>query len=516
MDTESRIRKRIPKSCRRCHRRKQKCVGFPSCTNCENASEPCSRSESAPSWHHAMSKGALVRRIELLEDQLAALTGNTIAGRDKPEQSDITARQRSSRWNSSKCHHIDGFVRFLTLGHGSNEDHQYLGPTSGVSMVENVNRMIQDTVVEKLLPVNSNNQTQDSSPQNGDDVKAPPPDDEIGSRILDAYFKNMHIRLPFLDRNEILSLHARRHEEAGTMPDEQFGKFKIFMVYAIGAAILKMTQTYESTPPNAFLVTALQFDPTLRESISISSIEAMLLLVLYNLRSTSNSSVWYMIGLAMRACVDFGLHREMRYKDLRPYEAQLQRRLFWSVYLIERHTAWSLGRPFSIMEEEIDTKSPYNVDDAIDNDKAIERITKSYPGTRSQQYKPTLGRFIASIGLQRIVSQIQTRIYRVDKQNSILLPEVAPLMAMLQEFKETLPSLDLAEEDFVLMHWNNSVRILLQPFLSILPPQDKLISTCLFASGQMCQLFKKLRQRDSSGHSFLLVNSVFMAGLTMW
>ncbi|KAJ5691398.1 hypothetical protein N7488_012133 [Penicillium malachiteum] len=515
MDTESKIRKRIPKSCRRCHRRKQKCVGFPTCTNCENAKEPCSRSERAPSWHHAMSKGALVRRIELLEDQLAALEEKSTGGRDKSEQADITAKQHSSRWSSTKCHQIDGVVRFLTLGHGLNEDQQYLGPTSGVSMVENVNRMIQDTVVGKLLPVNSNNQTQDSSPQNDEDVKVPPPDDGIGSRILDAYFKNMHIRLPFLDRNEIFRLHAQRHEKAGKTPHEQFGKFKIFMVYAIGAAILQMTQTYESTPPNAFLVTALQFDPTLRESISIASIEAMLLLVLYNLRSTSNSSVWYMIGLAMRACVDFGLHRDMRYKCLQPCEAQLQRRLFWSVYLIERHTAWSLGRPFSIMEEEIDTKPPDNVNDTIDGDEGLEGLNESYPGTRSQQHKPTLGRFIGSIGLQRIVSQIQTRIYRVDKQSSVLLPEVPPLMSKLQEFKETLPSLDLAEEDFVLMHWNNSVRILLQPFLSILPPQDKLISICLFASGQMCQLFKKLRQRDSSSHSFLLVNSVFMAGLTM-
>ncbi|KAJ5740850.1 hypothetical protein N7493_000722 [Penicillium malachiteum] len=121
-----------------------------------------------------MSKGALVRRIELLEDQLAALEENTIAGRDKSEQSDITAGQHSSRWSSTKYHHIDGVVRFLTLGHGLNEDQQYLGPTSGVSMVENVNRMIQDTVVGKLLPMNPNNQTQESSLQNGDDVKAPP------------------------------------------------------------------------------------------------------------------------------------------------------------------------------------------------------------------------------------------------------------------------------------------------------------------------------------------------------
>lgn len=461
-----------------------------------------------------MSKGALVHRIEVLEDQLAAAQGNPSVPRGRTESPDAISTRQSHRWNETKSNHLNGVVRFLTLGHNSNEEQGYLGPSSGVFMVEDVNQIIHDAVVGKLLPVNSNNQPQEptstsTSTTNNDEIKASPPNEEIGAQILNAYFKNMHIRLPFLDRRQILALHERRHQRAGTTHQEQFDQFKIFMIYAIGAAILQMTDSYESTPPNRFLVTALQFDPTLRESISISSIEAMLLLVLYNLRSTSNSSVWYMIGLAMRACVDFGLHRESRYKKLPPYEAQLQRRLFWSVYLIERHTAWALGRPFSISEEEIDTDLPIGTADPTNE-------IGAHNASSDQPHEATSGRFIAAIGLQRIVSRIHTRIYRVDKQTSSLLPEIAPLMSALEEFQRTLPSLNLAESDFIHMHWNNSIRILLQPFLSMLHPQDKLIRTCLFASGQMCQLFKRLRQRDSSGHSFLLVNSVFMAGLTMW
>ncbi|KAJ6087998.1 hypothetical protein N7467_006912 [Penicillium canescens] len=515
MESEARIRKRIPKSCRRCHRRKQKCVGFPRCSNCESANQPCSRSETAPSWHHAMSKGALVQRIETLESELAAaLEQNASVGQDKTNEPDTTSIHHSTRQNIRK-EHLYGVVRFLTLGHESNGEQAYLGPSSGVSIAENVSRMVHNAVGAKLLPIDASNQQPESALENSDEIKAPPPDDGTGSQILDAYFNNMHIRLPFLDRNEILDLHVKRHKPAGHSPEEQFKLFKLFMVYAVGAAILQMTETYKSTPPSSFLVTALRFDPTLRESISIASIEAMLLLVLYNLRSTSNSSVWYMIGLAMRTCVDFGLHREVRYRTLRPHEAQLRRRLFWSVYITERYTAWSLGRPSSIAEEEIDTEPPFNIDDSIISDETIQRISNNHPSMQAQQQKATLGRFIASIRLQRIVSRIHTRIYRVDKQISTLLPEITPLMSALQEFKDTLPTLDLSDGDFVHMHWNNSIRILLQPFLSLLHPQDKLISTCLFASGQMCQFFKRLRQRDSSGYSFLLVNSVFMAGLTM-
>jgi hypothetical protein len=289
------------------------------------------------------------------------------------------------------------------------------------------------------------------------------------------------------------------------------------MVYAIGSAIRQTTDSDNSTLPNQFLLTALDFDSTLRESISIASIEAMLLLVLYNLRTTSNSSVWYMIGLAMRTCLDFGFHRETSYLRLSQHETELRRRLFWSVYIIERYTAWSLGRPFSVAEEEIDAAPPSNIDDSITNDSAIEKILQNRSVGRGRPHKGTLGRFIASIQLQRIGSRIHTRIYRVDAQISALTSEIHPLLSSLQEFKATLAALDVDEGDFLHMHWNNSIRILLQPFLSFLHPQDSLIGTCLFASGQMCQFFKKLRQREtSSGSSFLLVNSVFMAGITMW
>ena len=462
-----------------------------------------------------MPKGALVRRIEDLEARLAAaIEGNVSDALHEPQQALGVSENPLSRRSDMKRRLGDG-VRFLSLRHKEIGELAYLGPSSGLSMAENVSQMVHNAIGMKLLPINESIQQPDKPLPNTIETKTVPPDDATGTQILEAYFNNMHMRLPFLDQTEIFELHAKRYQfPGGVTPEAQFARFKLFMVYAIGAAICQITETYDSTAPNDFLVAALEFDPTLRESISVGSIEATMLLVLYNLRSNSNSSIWYMIGLAMRTCVDFGFHRESYYRRMGPHEADLRRRLFWSVYLMERYTASSLGRPFSIAEEEIDVELPLNLDDSMNSDDIIDRMFTHR--SRGRPHKTGLGRFIALIRLQRIVSRIHTHIYRVDKHISTLLPEVGPLMSSLQEYKETLPPLDLHEGDFVHMHWHNSIRILIQPFLSILHPQDKLISTCLFASGQMCQFFKQMRQRDSSGYSFLLVNSIFMAGLTMW
>ncbi|PLB45012.1 hypothetical protein P170DRAFT_415927 [Aspergillus steynii IBT 23096] len=505
MATDTRIRKRIPKSCRRCHRRKQRCVGFPVCMGCEAADQPCLRSEATLSWHHAMSKDALVRRIELLESQLAEVSSPLsgfdsaieIDGREYP---DLLLKRNKP-----------GTVPLVSL---RDSESTYLGPSSGRTIAKSLGRLLQDTAWMDDIPVDASHKPEDAS-NNFVANKAAPPDDEVGSRILDAYLKNMHMRLPFLDRSKILKLHRDRNLPIDTNPEAQFDRFKLFMVYAIGSANLQMTEAYAGSSPSSFYETALQFNSSVRESLTLAGAEAMTLLCLYNLRSSTSSKVWYMMGLALRICIDYGLHREAHYRKQTPYHAQLHRRIFWTVYILERYSSWSLGRPFSIAEEEIDAELPADLDDTITDDGFIQYLLLNPTDSSREPPGPNLRRFISSIRLQRIMSRIHLRVYRVDLPPSELVPEISPLLASLEEFKSTLPCMAEHEEDFISMHWNNSVRMLLQPFLNILQPDHELIGRTLQASGQMCQLFKRLRQRDSSGYSFLLVNGIFMAGLTM-
>ncbi|KAL3462780.1 fungal-specific transcription factor domain-containing protein [Aspergillus heterothallicus] len=515
----TRIRKRIPKSCRRCHRRKQRCVGAPVCANCELAGQPCIRSDSVPSWHHGMSKGALAQRIETLEAQLAALTeGNGLQG---PGSANTATTAATSRNNSviasspSSPENGGAVMHFLIQGQGYENkiEGNYLGPSSGLAIAENISRIVQDAVW-KSIPVNETHEFL-APCENEATGPAAPPDDAMGARLLDAYFKSMQMRLPFLCRAEIYQLHAKRHLPLGSSTQEQFARFKIFMVYAIGAAILKMTEMYDSTPPRHYFVTAMQYQPSLQESLSINSIEALMLLAMYNLQSSASSSVWYMTGLATRICVDFGLHREAQYRKLRPYEAQRRRRLFWTVYMNDRSVAWSLGRPFSIAEEEIDAEPPADIDDSLTDDRVIEEARRNPKSPHERWDGPNIRCFLTCIKLSRISSGTRARVYRLDRDISTLLHEVPPTLAALDDFRKNIPALSAYEDDFVLMHWHSVTRTLLHPFLSILPPEDELTRKCLYASGQMCQYFKRLRQRDSTWYSFMLINTIFMSGLTI-
>lgn len=245
---------------------------------------------------------------------------------------------------------------------------------------------------------------------------------------------------------------------------------------------------------------ALQHLHAAREARTVQNIEAMTLLVIYHLRSASSHGIWYMIGLAMRTAIDLGLHRKDYEKGLDASTIQARRRLFWSVYTLERIIAISLGRPFSIADRHIDVDIPCEVNED----------DSSAAGT-------SLSHAISLFKLRRIESRIQHSIYRADKPLSSLQPKLESLYSELQMWRTSVveqlpPGVD---RNYPILHYNRAVRLLVQPFLSILPPTDRFHQICLRAAGDICQAHKRLHQSLDYGHSFIAVQTVFVAGITL-
>lgn len=244
---------------------------------------------------------------------------------------------------------------------------------------------------------------------------------------------------------------------------------------------------------------ALQHLHAARESRTVQNIEAMTLLVIYHLRSASSHGTWYMIGLAMRTAIDLGLHRKDYEKGLDAQAVQARRRLFWTVYSLERIIAISLGRPFSIADRQIDVELPCKDD---------------HSGSTGNS---SLAHAISLFKLRQIESRIQHSIYRADKSISSLQPKLESLYAELQGWRTTvLLELPLGvDRNYPMLHYNRAVRLLLQPFQAVLPPTDPYYQICLRAAGDICQAHKKLHQSLDYGHSFIAVQTVFVAGITL-
>ncbi|KAH8653490.1 fungal-specific transcription factor domain-containing protein [Xylariales sp. PMI_506] len=515
-------RKRGRTACTRCKNRKQKCDDqWPICSNCRKAGTACDKIAVTEDEPPAAYTRALEERVAFLETRLNELNSRPSVEEHQPQP---------KRGDSTPPSNVLGEVVEL-LSVGNFEAPAYIGSSSGLGLALNLGEMVQATVWNKALPTRKDSppagrRGSSVSPGGGKSGSsshaitmqellansAGPPSDELGRSILSAYFTQIHPRYPFVDPDEVWRLHEERvaltsAPVANLTQPQRFGIFRLFMIYAIGAMLLQLTEKRITSPPESYYMTALQHIFAARESRTIQNIEAMTLLVIYHLRSPSSFSIWYMIGLAMRTSIDLGFHRKQFEAGHDAYTIQMRRRLFWSVYALERAIAQSMGRPFSIPDSVIDVDFP---------DVGPDTETSPSSPSRIPVKKNALTYAVLLFKMRRIESRIQHSIYRVDKPLSSLMSKVdrfyQDLDAWKAEVAETLSGSDL---HYPFFHYHRAVRQLLQPFLALLAPTDPYYSICMRAAGDVCQAHKRLHQTLDYGHSFIAVQTVFVSGITL-
>ncbi|KAL4777541.1 fungal-specific transcription factor domain-containing protein [Aspergillus nidulans var. acristatus] len=570
-------RKRGRTACTRCKTRKQKCDNeYPVCSNCLKVGAECDKaSVRQENGSQSEYTRALEERIAYLESQLesGATKSRTASNHAHPVaaflsphaqdtagqgQAGSTGSAGSGMGNGIDHNAVGELVGFLAIN--STEAPAYIGSSSGLSLAANLGEMVQATVWNQVLSssrnqpslsgegrANADPRVSGLPPQPTPSDKAPgldrprtlrmeellekstePPNDEMGGRILHAYLTRLHVRYPFLDRKELWRLHEDRWRLAKAKREEltkseRFGIFKLYLTYAIGATTMQLSEKYDYVPPERFYITALQQVPAMCETRSVENVEAMTLLVVYHLRSASSQGVWYMIGLAMRTAIDLGLHRKANELNLDPITTQMRRRLFWTVYYLERVVSVSLGRPFSIADRHIDLPLPVDVDDDVSDPALLppESPPATSPegnsnGNSTSSRITSLTFSIYLITLRRIDSRIQHKIYRADKPLHLLRSKMDRLFLELEEWKASaLQRFTGSDLDYPMLHYNRALRLLIQPFLPSLPLTDPYYHICLRAAGDICQTHKRLHQTLEYGHSFLAVQTVFISGITL-
>jgi transcription factor-like protein len=82
-------------------------------------------------------------------------------------------------------------------------------------------------------------------------------------------------------------------------------------------------------------------------------------------RHDSPRYVWMMAGLAIRMGQAVGLHRDpARLAHLSPYEAEIRRRVWWCLNLLDVRAAEDQGTEFTIAPDSFDTHMPLSLNDA--------------------------------------------------------------------------------------------------------------------------------------------------------
>lgn len=155
--------------------------------------------------------------------------------------------------------------------------------------------------------------------------------------LVQHYLDNFHILYPFLSATKLWgSIEAVSQQNGHYASAMDLWTIRLVLAISLASISRRRGDTqYQDAVRHA--TAALDHIETVIHPGSIQGIQALLLLVLYAMLDPNHFSSWYLVGLASRAMVDIGLHQdpppELRLKE---YEIELRRRLYISVYALDR------------------------------------------------------------------------------------------------------------------------------------------------------------------------------------
>ncbi|CAK7237246.1 hypothetical protein SCUCBS95973_009896 [Sporothrix curviconia] len=344
----------------------------------------------------------------------------------------------------------------------------------------------------------------------------------VADRLYVGYIKNIMTRFPVVHSIWLRQVHHRRHGLT-----DVFEATILHLIYATSARFIETTG--ESGPYHAqrHYASAMRRLDTMLEYNDTRTIQALMLMAIYCLRDPAGPGAWTCSRMALLVAIDHGLHRQTKaVAQARSMESELRKRLFWACYCFDRQISIPMGRPLGISDRDIDIALPLDIDeDMTDAQLAVVqlpvRVAPSDPST-------SLTSFVLIARLRQIESDIQETIYRVDNKSgaaSIGDAVIDGFLERLERWKAQIPHDTTVVKDipgfpydgyyFYMVFYYKCQRLLLYPSLSDRTASPRFLRECAKACAGVCGAYKRLHQTLAVGYSFMALQNVFIAGLTL-
>ncbi|WWD18636.1 hypothetical protein CI109_103089 [Kwoniella shandongensis] len=295
---------------------------------------------------------------------------------------------------------------------------------------------------------------------------------------------------------------------------EESDVFVVMMVLALST----MASSRFVDPPNelracseAFHAEAMKHLDAVFEEQSYIGLQAILLLVWYSLLNPDKGSIWFLVGLATRTCVDLGYHNEhnVQVEQLDALELDMRRRLFWCTYKMDRLLSQSLGRPPSIPDGFINVPLPSALHD-VD-------IHNTHYGPLTGETCSYKAVFLHTIKLRQLQSEILFNTYGVHGSTG-RIPSEEWAEDCFRRLKEWLtnspePRGTVSSEGYSIS-FHNSCLLLFRPSPGCPRPGRKALSTVLSSSGYIIRIYRRMQLNDRISWLWMTSHFSFMAGLS--
>jgi hypothetical protein len=246
------------------------------------------------------------------------------------------------------------------------------------------------------------------SDSNSLDSLAWPSDEAHVKRLVDFYFAHSHTLYPMVDQANFMQVLGRIRAQPQTMNElPSLDIFRLWMVLAIGSTAYSSISLTDEAESRVYYSKALQYSETALGADEMSALEVIMLQVSYSFFNQLGPNTWFLVGTAARLALGMGLHTSWAYSSLSPEVAEQRKRVFFSIYMMDRVVSVALGRPFAIHDDDVDI-------DGFSADQDPSSASEIDSSLRFGQ-PPNLAVPHHILALRRIASKITTQVYSIRK-----------------------------------------------------------------------------------------------------
>ncbi|KAF4341948.1 pyrimidine pathway regulatory 1 [Fusarium beomiforme] len=299
--------------------------------------------------------------------------------------------------------------------------------------------------------------------------------------------------------------------------------FILFMVFNIGALVKVRSRNYDFPPPG-FYRAALHFSREAFSHITLSSIQALMMLVMHGMLTPAEVNLWTLVHLGLAYCVDIGIHREQDQLRADDFSWQQVRRFtFFTVYSLDRSLSSIQGRPLGFRDETFDVKIP-----------------ESSPPPDVNPQGPLPPSFMTAVThysayqfrLDRIVSDIKLHLYHLPGDSSFFpwpdnpTEQQVRIHQTLQSWWEEVfndrfdfPSLDNRQREVwklkLKLKYHTTMVLLFQPSQVIRQPAPEALQICFDSAASILDGYQRLHDLHALHFGWRAVQNIFAAGATL-
>lgn len=370
--------------------------------------------------------------------------------------------------------------------------------------------------ISSAHPLPETTQT-DNAYYSADDEYTPPTIQEAAA-MEDVYFRLSAVQHPIMFRaafNKLMEEYVKDPVSAIGRPSEFF----VNMVFAIACACKQrqhLPEMFYRRAMGALSSVASEASGTAPGTsmfvLRTQMLQAILLISVYSLMRTTVPGPWYVVGVALRLSVDMGLHHEtpQYISELDSDELDLNRRLMWTAYSLDRQICVYLGRPFGIADADINTQMP--------------SLSPDEMSAKSDNTKLVTRRMIE---IRRMQSELQGVLYRSndvprafdslqDWQNN-MNERLHAWHRVFEQPQESPTNGSGGEKNplYVELNYQQSRLLLfgLSPAIPT-PLSDQAFLEIASASAAVIETYAMMGQKHCINYVWLAVHNVFMAGVS--